>query len=492
MRTRRVTALWVVVLACVTSSARAQTIPTVNGEPGFCFGGAAGICLLGGHWAVSGAFYEVTGAARLTLPNGLTISLPSAVNLRVGTTAETASLTGTAGLAIDAGTSGPLAGIGVAGPNVALTIGEGRDLGVRTFTLGTTTVQATPSGYYVHARFGSETRMTLPALGTVRVPTPVAGRSSELLIGLDPARPSDMVVHLSGGFAALLTGGIITDGVVLFAWGPNATMRVGPFVTSVTNDMPRWVDFAPTLRARGTFDPFGEGDDDASPKPLPITITGGFAVDVDGDRDGRRFTSLTDTRFASDDARITIDDVGLGQRLDVGVGHVYYDPSSCGPLGRLYARAESVSRTALANTSLAALDPGRSGFTFDALACGTDNLVRLRAGRVAIAGDDTSSSPFPLTNVVIGFDPRGVSVEASLAFFGSSLRLRGTFEEGALRLRSSAALALGGLPISNGAVELVVRGGRASVRLTGYVTVAGQSYGIDETFHSPTMSFSLP
>ena len=489
MRTRRVTALWVVVLACVTSSARAQAIPTVNGEPGFCFGGATGICLLGGHWAVSGAFYEVTGAARLTLPNGLTISLPSAVNLRVGTTAETASLTGTAGLAIDAGTSGPLAGIGVAGPNVALTIGQGRDLGVREYVLGPTTVPTRPTAYYLHARFGSETRMTLPALGTVRVPTPALGRSSELLIGFDPARPGDMVLHLSGGFTTLLTGGAVTDGSALFAWGANATMRVGPFVTSATRDTRTSIDFAPTLRARGTFSPFGA--DDASQKPLPIAITGGFAIDADGDRDGRRLEALTDTRFASDDARITIDDVGLGQRLQVGTGDVYYDPSSCGALGRLYAHVDAVNAAVFAGTSLSFLDPGSGGFTFDAIGCGAETMVRLRAGIVSIAGDDEDAI-FPLTNVAIGFARSGVSVEASLAFFGSSLRLRGTVEDGALRLRSSAALTLGGLPLSNGAVELVVRDGRASVRLTGSVTVAGRPFGIDETFRSPTMSFSLP
>lgn len=493
MRTHeRRCALTVLTLLCVMSSAvaRAQTIPTVDGEPGFCFGGENGICLVGGDWAVSGAFFEVTGSARLTLPNGLTIRLPSAVNLRVGTTAETASLTGTANLALDAGTSGPLAGVGVVGPNVTLAVGEGRDLGVRAFTLGTTTVRATPSVYYLHARFGSETRITLPGLGSVRVPTPVGGRSSEMLIGLDPARHGDMVLHLGGGFTALVTGGAVTDGSVLFAWGASATMRVGPFVTSTTRDTYTWIDFAPTLRARGTFSPFA-GEDD-SPKPLPITITGGIAIDVDGDRDARPFTSVTDIRFASDDARITIDDVGLGQRLDVGVGHVYYDPSRCGPLGRLFARVASVSRVALANTSLSFLDPGPGGFTFDAIACGTDNLVRLRAGRVAVAGGDAASTPFPLTDVVIGFDARGVSMEASLVFFGSALRLRGTVEQSALRLRSSAALTLGGLPISDGAVEFVVTNGRASVRLTGDVIVAGQSFGIDETFRTPTMSFSLP
>lgn len=477
------------------SGASAQSLPTVNGEPGFCFGGSSGVCLLGGHWVVSSGAFAVSGSARLVLPNHVQLRLPDAVNLRVGTTPETASLAGTAQVALDAGASGPIAGIGVSGPNVTLAIGEGRDLAIRQFAIGSTNVSARSNWYYVYASFGSDTTMTLPGVGAVPIPTPADGLSSQLLVGFDPTQPGSMVFYLGGGFTSLITSGTVVDGAVLFSWGANTRMRVGDFITTATSTTTQPIEMRPTFSAQGTLSLFS-GDDDTSQqrrrKPIPITIAGGISIDVDGNRNARPFESFTDMRFGGTGVGLTIDDVGLGQSLNVGTGDFHYDPSACGELGRLVARVASVNASLLANTPLGFLDPGSAGYTFDALACGLDSVVQLRAGNVSIAADNDAGTPFPLTDVVLGFGRGGVSVKAGLDFFGSNLRLRGTFDGRSLRLRSSTALTLGGLPISNGLVEFVVSGGRASIHLTGYVTISGQRFGIDETFRSPSTSFSLP
>jgi len=347
----------------------------------------------------------------------------------------------------------------------------------------------------------------------IPVPTPAEGLSSQLLVGIDPRSPNNLVFYLGGGFTALLTSQTVTDGSVLFQLGASTSLSLGSFRTTPTGN-PMSVVMQPTVAAQGTLSLFSGDDANASNanssgsqssssapsnaqqpprkrKPIPISIGGGLAIDFDGDRDGRYFESFADTRFGGNDVNLTIDDVGLGQSIEVGRGFFYYDPSAtsqCGEAGRVLARIDSVQqaplRDALASTPLRFLDPGSAGFRFDAAACGTASMVRLTAA-------NETAGVFPLANASISFGGSGVSVRGTIDFLGSDVELRGTVDGRALRLRSSSALRIGNKTISNGSLELVLSE-TPSLRFRGYVELRDQRFAIDHTFTSPPTSFSLP
>lgn len=301
---------------------------------------------------------------------------------------------------------------------------------------------------------------------------------------------------------------------MLFQLGASTSLSLGSFRTTPTGN-PMSVVMQPTVAAQGTLSLFSGDDVNASNssnssgsqssssapsnaqqqprkrKPIPISIGGGLAIDFDGDRDGRNFESFADTRFGGNDVNLTIDDVGLGQSIEVGRGFFYYDPSAtsqCGEVGRVLARVDSVQqaplRDALASTPLRFLDPGSAGFRFDAAACGTASMVRLTAA-------NETAGVFPLANASISFGGSGVSVRGTIDFLGSDVELRGTVDGRALRLRSSSALRIGNKTISNGSLELVLSE-TPSLRFRGYVELRDQRFAIDHTFTSPPTSFSLP
>lgn len=301
---------------------------------------------------------------------------------------------------------------------------------------------------------------------------------------------------------------------MLFQLGASTSLSLGSFRTTPTGN-PMSVVMQPTVAAQGTLSLFSGDDVNASNssnssgsqssssapsnaqpqprkrKPIPISIGGGLAIDFDGDRDGRYFESFADTRFGGNDVNLTIDDVGLGQSIEVGRGFFYYDPSAtsqCGEVGRVLARVDSVQqaplRDALASTPLRFLDPGSAGFRFDAAACGTASMVRLTAA-------NETAGVFPLANASISFGGSGVSVRGTIDFLGSDVELRGTVDGRALRLRSSSALRIGNKTISNGSLELVLSE-TPSLRFRGYVELRDQRFAIDHTFTSPPTSFSLP
>jgi hypothetical protein len=230
---------------------------------------------------------------------------------------------------------------------------------------------------------------------------------------------------------------------VLFQLGASTSLSLGSFRTTPTGN-PTSVVMQPTVAAQGTLSLFSGDDANASNssnssgsqssssapsnaqpqprkrKPIPISIGGGLAIDFDGDRDGRYFESFADTRFGGNDVNLTIDDVGLGQSIEVGRGFFYYDPSAtsqCGEVGRVLARVDSVQqaplRDALASTPLRFLEPGSAGFRFDAAACGTASMVRLTAA-------NETAGVFPLANASISFGGSGVARSTSSAATSSS------------------------------------------------------------------------
>nr|MCU0675894.1 hypothetical protein [Myxococcota bacterium] len=497
------------------SAAAQETI--VDGKRAFCLG-QSGVCVVGGVWTATAAGFTIGSTeaepVELRMPGELRFAITpgSSLSLRAG---RDPSIDGTVGIGFE-GTNGPLSGLAIRGPRVTLKLGQGSALSARSFAVGSHTVRKESRWIYLYAAFEGATTMRVPGTtAEIPVPTPAEGLSSQLLIGLDPRAPANLVFYLGGGFTALLTSQTVTDGSVLFQLGASTSLSLGSFRTTPTGN-PMSVVMQPTVAAQGTLSLFSGDDANASNgsnasgaqstwgssatsgaqqprkrKPIPISIGGGLAIDFDGDRDGRYFESFADTRFGGNDVNLTIDDVGLGQSIEVGRGFFYYDPSAtqpCGEAGRVLARVDSVQqaplRDALASTPLRFLDPGSAGFRFDAAACGTASMVRLTAS------NDTAGV-FPLANASISFGGSGVSVRGTIDFLGSEVELRGTVDGRALRLRSSSALRIGNETISNGSLELVLSE-TPSLRFRGYVELHGQRFAVDHTFTSPPTGFSLP
>lgn len=481
--------LWIFVVLAAPRDVVAQET-TVEGRPAYCFG-RTGACLVGGTWTMSNGVFEITGAAgdvlELRLPNDLHFSIPAVRTLRIRTSAEHASIEGEVSLGFS-GRAGNSAGLGLYGPSVRIVAGRGADLALDAFTLGDVVVPKRPAAFYLYARFSGGATVRIPGAGAdVPVPTSLSGLGTELLVGFDPRAPSDMVFSLGGGFASLLTGGVVADGSLLFSSGGSGTLSLGRFVTSASGRTTT-LTLRPTLAARGRMRLLRERSDTSAAEPLlPISIAGGLALDADRDRDLRPFESISDLRFAGTEAALGIEDVGLGRRLDVGTGAFFYDPGEarCPGTGHLVARAESVSPDIFSGTVLEPFDPGAAGFRFDALACGTASLVRLRAGQVRVGA-------FPLADFAVGFGHDGVSVEGTVRFFGSEVRLLGAVAGGALRMRSSVGLSVGGRPVTDGALELVLAARGAQMRFTGSVDLGGRRFAIDETFDALPTSISLP
>lgn len=504
--------LFVVLSTIGSSDPAAAQETTVDGKRAFCLG-QSGVCVVGGAWTTTATGFTVGSTeaepVELRMPGELRFAITpgSSLSLRAG---RDPSIDGTVGLGFE-GTNGPLSGLAIRGPRVTLKLGRGSALSGRSFAVGSHTVRKESGWVYLYAAFEGATTMRVPGTTVeVPVPTPAEGLSSQLLVGIDPRSPNNLVFYLGGGFTALLTSQTVTDGSVLFQLGASTSLSLGSFRTTPTGN-PMSVVMQPTVAAQGTLslfrgddananrtnDPNASGSSSGAPqqprkrKPIPISIGGGLAIDFDGDRDGRYFESFADTRFGGNDVNLTIDDVGLGQSIEVGRGFFYYDPSatqSCGEAGRVLARVDSVQqaplRDALASTPLRFLDPGSAGFRFDAAACGTASMVRLTAS------NDTAGV-FPLANASISFGGSGVSVRGTIDFLGSEVELRGTVDGRALRLRSSSALRIGNKTISNGSLELVLSE-TPSLRFRGYVDIRGQRFGIDHTFTSPPTSLALP
>ncbi len=507
----------VVLLSTIGSSGAAEAQETtVDGKRAFCLG-QSGVCVVGGAWTTTAAGFTVGSTeaepVELRMPGELRFAITpgSSLSLSAG---RDPSIDGTVGLGFE-GTNGPLSGLAIRGPRVTLKLGRGSALSGRSFAVGSHTVRKESGWVYLYAAFEGATTMRVPGTTVeVPVPTPAEGLSSQLLVGIDPRSPNNLVFYLGGGFTALLTSQTVTDGSVLFQLGASTSLSLGSFRTTPTGN-PMSVVMQPTVAAQGTLSLFSGDDANASNssnssgsqssssapsnaqpqprkrKPIPISIGGGLAIDFDGDRDGRYFESFADTRFGGNDVNLTIDDVGLGQSIEVGRGFFYYDPSAtsqCGEVGRVLARVDSVQqaplRDALASTPLRFLDPGSAGFRFDAAACGTASMVRLTAA-------NETAGVFPLANASISFGGSGVSVRGTIDFLGSDVELRGTVDGRALRLRSSSALRIGNKTISNGSLELVLSE-TPSLRFRGYVELRDQRFAIDHTFTSPPTSFSLP
>lgn len=490
--------------------AEAQSPPVVNGQPTYCLTpGTDGVCIVGGSWATANGVYSVTGNPKIRFAGGLEFALaPGSAALSVGTTPETASVNATAGLGY-AG-AGPLAGVGIQAGSVTLRFGRGRNLrGQRSFQLGSSAVRVQPDLIYFYAAFDGTAQVQIPGMSAaVPLPLPTAGLSSAILVGFDPANPGSVIFYLGGGFTSLMTQGIVADGAVLFTLSttpnaPMATTDLGAFRTAFTGNAEVQRRITPNFQAEGTLSLF-QGDDDAdgdgssssssngttsqqrqSPppdgKPVPLTIAGMLAYDFDGNDDGITafVQGFRDMRYGGRTS-VTLDDVGLGQSLSLGTGTFYVNPGdgNCGATGEMLLRVDSVSKSLLADTPLAFLDPGTAGYRFDARVCGRDTMVRLQAGTV-------TAGSMPLGNVAVGFGFGGVDMSATLRMLGSDYRLRGSVDRNVVRLSSNGNLSIAGQPLASGNIGVVLRPTSVAGRVRGYVTWQGHRFELDQAFTTP-------
>ncbi|MFO0694124.1 MAG: hypothetical protein U0230_11250 [Polyangiales bacterium] len=490
-------------------TAKAELPPQVDGLTTYCL--AEGVCMVGGSWSEANGFFSVTGDPKIRFPGGLEFSLGAgSASMRVGITPATASLTGTASLGYRG--TGPMNGFGIDAGSVAVRFGMGRNIAdVREFRFGSSRVRKQPGWFYFHASFSGEAAVRVPSMDDpVSLPSPAAGMSSQLLVGFDPANPGTVVFYLGGGFVALLTEQVVSDGAVLFAVATTpgaapATTDLGSFRTALSGGSRENRSVTPNFQVEGTVS-LGQRDDEGAnrqnragssstqgtrnppqqppppdDKPVPLTLAGMFSYDFDGNDDGipSFVQGWRDTRYGG---RIsaTLDDVGFGQSLSLGTGTFFVNPGAngCGPTGEILVRVDSVSQQMLAGTPLAFLDPGSAGYRFDARVCGRETMARLEAGTVA-------AGTMPLGNVVIGFGYGGIDVSATLSFLGSDFRLRGSVDRGVVRLSTIDDITIAGKTLAGGRVSVVLRPDSVAGRLRGYVTIAGRRFEIEHSFTTP-------
>jgi hypothetical protein len=198
----------VVLLSTIGSSGAAEAQETtVDGKRAFCLG-QSGVCVVGGAWTTTAAGFAVGSTeaepVELRMPGELRFAITpgSSLSLSAG---RDPSIDGTVGLGFE-GTNGPLSGLAIRGPRVTLKLGRGSALSGRSFAVGSHTVRKESGWVYLYAAFEGATTMRVPGTTVeVPVPTPAEGLSSQLLVGIDPRSPNNLVFYLGGGFTALLT-----------------------------------------------------------------------------------------------------------------------------------------------------------------------------------------------------------------------------------------------------------------------------------------------